>query len=1023
MKNNILTKLMAILLCLTMLIPVVTIEAFAASESSASEAASSASGSTSGTSSAATSGDEDVWTALRPAYMATTFKSIDDRILGNDVIAPMTCMIVKDGYALYADKMTGEVVLLKLSAPNDKGEYEKKDNGIYKYDGYFSTNPYNIGTSTSASSGSPTTESIKEQLYSQIIVNYTENNSDLQFYSFTDAAKNNQINLKTIRNGIRVEYTLGREQVEYLVPRLIRAEKLEALANQIAANSPVSRDAKQFRAFYQLKDPNDPTLPQKTIIEMKKAYPICEKFPVYVCEPHITAKELARLERFVKLYTDYSFDQMDIDHAETDYTSNDKAPPLFKLALEYTIDSMGLSVRCNAGNIRFDSSSYKLSSVNILPYAGAGNVNNSGYIVVPDGSGSIIRYEDIKGANFTSKNSLYGPDYTFHSISGKNREVMRMPIFGAVEIVKDQYTTEELVEKIDDAGNVTYVKEKVSHDLKIGYLAVIETGDSLAEITVNSGGTTHMFASVFTSFNPRPKDSYTLTGGITVSGDAGAMWTVESKRKYTGDYRIRYFIMTDQIDYSEMADIYREYLIQKGYISKLENDNENIPLYIETLGAIDTITKVLGFPVKKMTALSSFADVQNKLLENLKKDNVNNIKLILKGWANDGLVPLVPNGVKIEEVLGGEEGFKKLLEYAKNNNVTVYPDFDFAFEYKDEYFDGFDSSKDLAQTIDERSAYKKAYDPVTQSFQYVGMGVISPNVMARLYDNTYKDYQKYNVGAISVGSLGDALVSDFNTNDTLHREDSKTLVKKLLDRIKNDNGKVMVSGGNAYVLPYVTDIVDIPLDDSRYKFSAATIPFMGMVLHGYKEYAGTAINLAGDYQYTLLKSIESGASPYFIIAIDNTAELKSRTEKYLQDYYSVRYNIWYSDIVNTYNILNETLKDLKYTPIVKHEFIDSNNKVPKVTYQNGAQIYINYLLDAYTVTIGNHQVNIPAESFIKVTKVDGNDKIFCVAFENGSKLYINETDSAAKVNVGGKTIEIPAGDSKRVDSSGNEISK
>jgi len=931
-------------------------------------------------------------------------------------------MIVKDGYALYADKMTGEVVLLKLSKPNEQGEYEKKENGIYKYDGYFSTNPYNIGSSTSASSGANTTEAIKEQLYSQIIVNYSENNSDLQFYSFTDAAKNNQINLKTIRNGIRVEYTLGREQIEYLVPRLIRAEKLEALAAQIEANSPVARDAKQFRAFYQIKDPNDPTLPQKTVIEMKKQYPISEKFPVYVCEPHITPKELSRLERFVKQYTDYSFDQLDIDHAETDYTSKDKAPPLFKLALEYTIDSLGLSVRCNAGNIRFDSSSYKLSSIVILPYAGAGNVNNSGYIFIPDGSGTIIRYEDIKGSNFTLKNSLYGPDYTFHSISGKNREVMRMPVFGAVEIVKNQYSTEELVEKVDEDGNVTYVKERVYHDLKIGYLAVIETGDSLAEITVNSGGTTHMFASVFTSFNPRPKDSYTLTGGITVSGDKGAMWTVESKRKYTGDYRIRYFVMTDQIDYSEMADLYREYLIQKGFISKLEQDNENLPLYIETLGAIDSIKKVLGFPVKTMVALSSFDDVQNKLLANLIKDNVKNIKLKLKGWANDGLVPLVPNGVKIEDVLGGEEGFKKLLEFAKNNNVTVYPDFDFAFEYKDEYFDGF-SSKDLAQTIDERGAYKKAYDPVTQSYQYVGLGVISPNVMARLYNNTYKDYQKYNVGAISVSSLGDALASDFNTKDTLHREDSKTLVKKLLDRIKSDNGKVMVSGGNAYVLPYVTDILDVPLDDSRYKFSAATIPFMGMVLHGYKEYAGTAINLAGDYQYTLLKSIESGASPYFIIAIDNTAELKSRFEKYLQDYYSVRYNIWYRDMVNTYHVLNETLKDLKYTQIVKHEFVDSSFKVPRVTYENGTQIYINYLLNAYTVTVGSKQVNIPAESFIKVAKVNNNDKVFCVAFEDGSKLYINDSDSSVNVNAGGRTIEIPAGDAKRIDGSGNELNR
>jgi uncharacterized membrane protein len=204
--------------------------------------------------------------------------------------------------------------------------------------------------------------------------------------------------------------------------------------------------------------------------------------------------------------------------------------------------------------------------------------------------------------------------------------------------------------------------------------------------------------------------------------------------------------------------------------------------------------------------------------------------------------------------------------------------------------------------------------------------------------------------------------------------------------------------------------------NSRYKYSAATIPFMGMVLHGYKEYSGAAINLAGDYQYTLLKSIESGASPYFVIAIDNTAELKQKEDKkYLSKYYSVRYNIWYSDIVNTYKTLNDTLKDLKYTAIVKHEFIDSSNKVPKVTYENGTEIYLNYLLDEYTVKIGSYSVAIPAESFIKVNKVDNNEKVISVVFEDGSRLFFNGTDSEYEVKVADKTIKIPAGNSKKVD--------
>lgn len=130
----------------------------------------------------------------------------------------------------------------------------------------------------------------------------------------------------------------------------------------------------------------------------------------------------------------------------------------------------------------------------------------------------------------------------------------------------------------------------------------------------------------------------------------------------------------------------------------------------------------------------------------------------------------------------------------------------------------------------------------------------------------------------------------------------------------------------------MTDIIDVPLDDSQYKYSGGTVPFMGMVLHGYKEFAGSAINLAGDYQYTLLKTIENGANPYFVIAYENTSELKQYSGySNLAEYYSVRYNIWLQDMVDTYRELNEALKSVRNAAIIDHEFLDENNKVVKVT--------------------------------------------------------------------------------------------
>ena len=172
----------------------------------------------------------------------------------------------------------------------------------------------------------------------RVAIKFSQNDKDTQMSSFADGASNQQIIVKNIRGGVRVEYTIGREEVIYLAPRLIRKEKLEALRDQIKENSPSARDYKSFMAFYLIKDLDDPGISDKTKKEMEEAYPITKQFPVYVCEPAITTQELLRLERWVKNYTTYDYETLEADHAETEYVASDDVPPLFKLALEYRVD-------------------------------------------------------------------------------------------------------------------------------------------------------------------------------------------------------------------------------------------------------------------------------------------------------------------------------------------------------------------------------------------------------------------------------------------------------------------------------------------------------------------------------------------------------------------------------------------------------------------------------------------------------------------------------------------------------------
>lgn len=944
---------------------------------------------------------EDKWKdTLYPAYMNTGFKTIKDRLLGDETVSPMTLYCVVKGMAFYVDSITGEVVVLTLEDSELTKEAIEESGEIPAYTAYYSTNPFNAGSSQSTQ-GASSSNSIKEELYSQLIVQFTQNNSDMSMNSFKDGAANNQISVSNIRGGIRVEYSIGREQVTYLVPRLIECKKFDLLAQQIKDNSDVARDVTTFRAFYVHYSLDDDTKAEKTKLDYLTQYPVLEKFRkyedpfyedgwcpggIYGCEQHITTRELLRLENIIKLYTDYTLEQMEADHAETEYVSTEENPPLFKLAIEYKVDNDdgSITIRLNAGNIRFQSDMYALSNVVLLPYGGAGNTKNEGYIFTPDGSGSLISFEDVVTAgNFQTVSSMYGIDNIYHTVTGANKETMRLPVYGIVEWA-DNGSHQEEQPVLDDEGNVVYKTDSegnfildddgnqipqtetvtVQDVLKIGYLAVIEEGDSLAKIAVKNGGSTHQFVSIYTTFNPRPQDTYVLEGGL--AGNTNATWTVEAKRKYTGDYKIRLYMLKEDVTYSEMARIYRDYLVEKGVLTKLENVSENIPLYLETLGALKTTDSILGIPVSKMVALTSF-EHDELILAELKEKGITDVNLRLNGWYNGGLLwSTAANHVDIEKVLGGKDGLKKLLENTKGTGVTVFPDLDFSYIENLELFDGFSRKKHSAQTIDGQYATSQEYDPAWQAFLDMGLGIISPNVMEDFYDGAYEDYEEFNVGAISVCTLGRDLNSDFNEDAPLTREDSKTLVKRLLEKIQKQNGRVLVAGGNAYALQYASDIIEVPLDDSGSRYSCGSVPFMGMVLHGYKEFAGSALNLAGDYQHSLLKSIENGASPYFVVAYTNTSEMKGYSYSTISKYYSIRYVIWRDNIVEAYNLLNEALKSVRTETIETHEFLDHDNKVAKVTYSNGEVFYLNYLMKEYTHREGDTLYEIPSYGFIKV---------------------------------------------------------
>ncbi len=861
-------------------------------------------------------------------YTSKVFKSPQEK-----VATTMNYFYDNGEYAIFADKDSGEVAMMTKSTGQ-----------------ILLTNPYDVGATTSDTK-------IKNQLLSQVILTYQKRGNENTYSSFGEGALNNQVKIKKIRSGVRVEYTIGRSEIRTLVPELIEKGAFEekilskvTIENAVSGKTEaaVKKDYSKLTAFYNLKDPNAKGLSDTAKKNMKLTYPITQKYAVYMLDAGTSARQKYEIESIIKEYTDYSFEDMESDYATVEYEGTEASPPLFKIAIEYYADEYGFKVRVPSKSIRYDSAEYTVSNMIILPYLGAGSNDESGYTFIPDGSGVITYFKDAVEKPIVITGKMYGMDYSYHKTSGQNQEVMRLPAFGVARDSSYMLVTKKTAKTNVDQASANQTSDfdysGVNVSEKTAYLGYVEEGESLIDISTAHGGTvSHKYNSAYTKIYPILKDTYKLSG-------VNAEMTVDSNRKYTGNYTYRIFPLSDEkANYIGMAEVLRDYLEKTGVISKLdkENGNSDIPLYLENFGSLTTSQKIMGFPVSEQTPLTTFEQSKTMISE-LKEAGVENINLKLTGWYNGGLSHTVPSKLKVEKALGGEKDLLDLIKYASENKIGIYPDLEFTFVSKTEMFDGYNYKKDAVKTIDKRSAVIQEYSPLYQEFEDGRYQILSPNAISKFYEKSSEKYLKYNAGGISVASLGSYLNSDQNEDYPYTREEAKSEISNILSKMKEDNGSVLVDGGNSYTLKYADHILNMPVDSSRNVYTSEAIPFIGMVLHGYKEYTGTAMNLDGDYKYSILKAVENGASPYFILSytsdeFDNTSELKNYPE--FRKYYSIKYNIWKNDLVETYNTLNDALSNVKYSTISSHEYIDE--RVVKVTYSNGVSFILNYNDEPY----------------------------------------------------------------------------
>ena len=158
-----------------------------------------------------------------------------------------------------------------------------------------------------------------------------------------------------------------------------------------------------------------------------------------------------------------------------------------------------------------------------------------------------------------------------------------------------------------------------------------------------------------------------------------------------------------------------------------------------------------------------------------------------------------------------------------------------------------------------------------------------------------------------------------------------------LKEISDSGMGIMTRMGNDYAIMYTDIVTGMDLNGSEYSIVDTFIPFYQLALHGYVDYTGDALNLAGETQEELLRSAEYGAGLYFTVMNESPFALQKTL---YTEYFGAEYSAWHDRIVSIYSRYNEELGHTFNQRMTDH--ISFSDELKCTVYEDGTRVYVNY---------------------------------------------------------------------------------
>ena len=722
----------------------------------------------------------------------------------------------------------------------------------------------------------------KNYLKSQLVIDYFNSGRTSSTYdSYSMGVANGQVEAQAMENGIRYVYEIGdTTSPTGIVPVYITQERLDEFASKLE-----EKEANRLKGNYVESSVGDGWM------ELMEG----------------SRKGAGTLRRIAGYLEAAGYTAEDYEKDMTDSGVEGAVNISFKLALEYRLEEDHLVVTLPTDSIEERGGGY-IYRVQLLRYMGAAGDEEEGYLLVPNGSGSLINFNNGKTSTEDYNQFIYGidplaMDYTVLDIG----EDIRMALYG--------------ISRPDS-----------------GILATIEDGQSLASITASVAGKVNEYNYVYPTFSLRGSDRLSMFG---TTGNEAELPILETDY-YKADCTVRYTFLTgEESSYTGMANYYRNRLLSEGKLT-LNGESGDIPFYYDVIGGVKMTKYFLGAQYLSVEPLTTF-DEAGKISDDLAADGIGKQVVNFQGWSNGGYYHDVPDKLKAIGKLGGKKGLEELNDKVSANGGRFYADtafqkvtyiskrYKYNYETSRYYGGGYIASFGQLNPINLRQTSSLTYRETLYD-------LISPKFLVRYVDKFTGAMNQFDGVGISLRDLGNTLHSDKKRTEVIDRNQSMHIVEAQLEKIDGLNRNVMISGGNDYTLPYVEDIINAPISHNDYFIVDEEVPFYEMLIHGSVNYAGNVINLSDTYDRLdiVLRLIENGASPHFAFTWEESSAMKYSG---LNSYYATTYKNWKEDAIAIYGEVNDALKHVSGETITGHQIYD--NGVRKVVYSNGVTYYIN----------------------------------------------------------------------------------